>query len=131
MYKKNADIDAKKTYANLALRWCKVNMGINRRKKRTPKVSVLIRFKDDDDCFTEGTYWAEHNRIIIYDLNCNSIESVVATVIHEYTHYLQSMKKYWEFFEIHGYVNHPYEIEARDNEKKFTKICLREIKRLF
>lgn len=129
MAKKHIDIELKKLYANAAMKWCKKNMGLNKRKKTTPKISVRIRFKNDDKKNWLGSYWANENRIIIYDSNCESLEEVVATVIHEYTHYLQSMKKYWEYFQTHYYSTHPLEKEAQRNELRYTKKCLSSIRK--
>lgn len=129
MAKIKIDTELKKVYATQALRWCINNLGINKRKKTYPKISVRIRFKSEDEKICNGVYYNNENRIIIYDLNCNSLEEVVSTVIHEYTHYLQSMKKYWIYFETYYYSNHPFEAQARRNEQKHTKKCLRSIKK--
>jgi hypothetical protein len=93
-------------------------------------VSVRINFrKDETERFIKGIYYVNENRIIVYSLNCETIDEVVSTIIHEYTHYQQSMKKYWEYFEFYYYSNHPYEKEARKNEEMFTKKCIRSIKK--
>jgi hypothetical protein len=129
MAKKNVDIEIKKQYAIEAVKWCKNNLGINKRKKNKLKVSVRVNFKKTDERDFNGSYYSNENRIIIYDLNCNSLEDVVSTVIHEYTHYLQSVKKYWEYFKTHYYSTHPYERQARRNEEKYTELCLKSIKK--
>ena len=129
MAKKNVDIEIKKQYAIEAMKWCKNNLGVNKRKKNKLKVSVRVNFKKTDERDFNGSYYSNENRIIIYDLNCNSLEDVVSTVIHEYTHYLQSVKKYWEYFKTHYYSTHPYERQARRNEEKYTEVCLKSIKK--
>lgn len=129
MGKIKIDTEIKKLYASHALRWCMNNLGVNKRKKTNPKISVRIRFKSLEEKTYNGCYHDNENRIIVYDLNCNSLEDVVSTVIHEYTHYLQSMKKYWEYFETYYYSNHPFEVQARKNEEKYTKKCIRSIKK--
>ena len=126
--KRSSNIDSKKKCAYLTLKWCKEHMGINNRRKTKPKVSVRIYFKKDEtERFIKGAYYSDENRIIIYEINCKTLENVVSTVIHEYTHYMQSTKKYWDFFKTHDYSTHPYERQAKRNEKKYTKICLSEI----
>lgn len=130
MAKKNIDIEIKKQYAIEAIKWCRNNLGINKRKKNKLKVSVRVNFKKTDERDFNGSYYSQENRIIIYDLNCHSLEDVVSTVIHEYTHYLQSVKKYWEYFKTHYYSTHPYERQARRNEEKYTELCLKSIKKL-
>jgi len=129
MAKKNVDIEIKKQYAIEAVKWCRNNLGINKRKKNKLKISVRVNFKKTDERDFNGSYYSNENRIIIYDLNCNSLEDVVSTVIHEYTHYLQSVKKYWEYFKTRYYSTHPYERQARRNEEKYTELCLKSIKK--
>jgi len=129
MAKKNVDIEIKKQYAIEAVKWCKNNLGINKRKKNKLKISVRVNFKKTDEKNFNGSYYSNENRIVIYDLNCVSLEDVVSTVIHEYTHYLQSVKKYWEYFKTHYYSTHPYERQARRNEEKYTELCLKSIKK--
>jgi|LauGreDrversion4_2_1035121.scaffolds.fasta_scaffold119120_2 hypothetical protein len=130
MGRKTLDITQKRKIATQVLRWCKENMGVNNRRKSLPKVSVRINFrKDETERFIKGIYYVNENRIIVYSLNCETIDEVVSTIIHEYTHYQQSMKKYWEYFEFYYYSNHPYEKEARKNEEMFTKKCIRSIKK--
>ena len=130
MAKKCNDIEIKRQYATQAVKWCRDNMGINARRKVLPKVSVRINFrKDENERFIKGIYYSDENRIIVYHINCCSIEEVVSTVIHEYTHYLQSMKKYWEYFDTHNYSTHPYERQARRNEIKYTPDCIKQIKK--
>jgi Zn-dependent peptidase ImmA (M78 family) len=129
MNRKNVNIEIKKQYAIEAVKWCKDNLGINKRKKNKLKISVRVNFKKTDEKNFNGSYYSNENRIVIYDLNCVSLEDVVSTVIHEYTHYLQSMKKYWEYFKTHYYSTHPYERQARRNEEKYTELCLKSIKK--
>jgi hypothetical protein len=130
MAKKNVDIEVKRQYASKALKWCREFMGINKRKKTQPKVTVRINFRsDENERFIKGVYYSNENKIIVYDLNCQSLEDVVSTVIHEYTHYLQSMKKYWEYYDLYYYSTHPYERQARRNELKYTKECIKKIKK--
>jgi hypothetical protein len=114
MGKKIIDITLKRQIAKQVLKWCKENMGVNNRRKSLPKVSVRINFrKDETERFIKGIYYSSENRIIVYSVNCETMDEVVSTIIHEYSHYQQSMKKYWEYFEFYYYSNHPYEKEAR------------------
>lgn len=130
MGKKIIDITLKRQIAKQVLKWCKENMGVNNRRKSLPKVSVRINFrKDETERFIKGIYYSSENRIIVYSVNCETMDEVVSTIIHEYTHYQQSMKKYWEYFEFYYYSNHPYEKEARKNEEIYTKKCIRSIRK--
>jgi len=127
MAKYPVDIEMKREIAIKALKWCKKNLGVNRRKKY-PKVSVKIKLIDDEFTVYGGYYW-EDNRIFVNGLKCKSLTDVVSTVIHEYTHYLQSMRKYYEYFNTYYYSTHPFEREATRNSKQFTKKCLTQIKK--
>jgi hypothetical protein len=130
MGKKIIDITLKRQIAKQVLKWCKENMGVNNRRKSLPKVSVRINFrKDETERFIKGIYYSSENRIIVYSVNCETMDEVVSTIIHEYSHYQQSMKKYWEYFEFYYYSNHPYEKEARKNEEIYTKKCIRSIRK--
>ena len=68
---------------------------------------------------------------MIYIENCKTLDDVVSTIIHEYTHYLQSRTKYEKYEKEYYYSTNPYERQAKRNEIKYTKICLQDIKELF
>jgi Zn-dependent peptidase ImmA (M78 family) len=128
MLKKGLDIQTKRKCALLTLRWCQENLGINKRKKNKLKLVVRIYFpKDEQERTCHGSYYFEDNKIIVYEINCETIELMVATIIHEYTHHLQSGRKYWEFFKTHHYSSHPYERQAKRYEEKYAETCLFEI----
>lgn len=127
---KSIDIEIKRQYAIQTTKWCKKHLGINKRRKNQLKVSVRVNFKKSDQRDFHGSYCSDENRIVVYDLNCKSLEDIVSTVIHEYTHYLQSTKKYWEYTQTYNYSTHPYEKQARKNEEKYTEVCLKTIKKL-
>ena len=122
--------ETKKRYATLAIRWCESYFGLCDRKKRR----LIFRFSERKrkmvgfDVF--GIYCFYSNEIIIYLPNNNTIYDVVATVIHEYTHYLQVRRKYREYELSRYYSQNPMERQAKRNEDKYTKICLKEIKKL-
>jgi hypothetical protein len=130
MLEKTTDIDVKKKFANLALKWCKHNLGVNKKKKKSIKLFVRIKPQKEGKYIVFGRYYIDTNSIYVYGLKLLTIHDVVATVIHEYTHYLQSNKKYWEYAKTHHYSTHPYERQARRNEKKYTSNCLNEISKL-
>ena len=124
------DDQSKKRYAIAALKWCESYFGLCDRKKR----KLLFRFSDrkrkmnNFDIF--GNYCFYRNEIIIYLPNNNTIYDLVATVIHEYTHYLQVSRKYREYELSRYYSHNPMERQAKRNEDKYTKICLKDIKKL-
>lgn len=127
MAKRAIDIETRKKLANYTLRWCKKNLGINKRKPH-PKISVRMKVRDDEGEWY-GVYIWEENRIVISLDKNKSMVDIVATVIHEYTHYLQSMRKYYEYFNTHYYSTHPYEKQAIRNSKLYSDKCLYQYKK--
>ena len=130
MTKKTADFDLKKKYAVLALKWCKKNLGLSERKKRKLILEISTRKRKMKKSYVFGTYCFYRNKIMIYEPNCSTLYDVVSTIIHEYTHYLQSRTQYSRYEKTHFYSTNPLEIEAKNNEKKYTKICFKEIRKL-
>lgn len=127
MAKRIVDIETKKKLANYTLRWCKKNLGTNKRKN-IPKISIRLKVKDDEGEWY-GIYIWQENRIMISLEKNKTMGDIVGTVIHEYTHYLQSMRKYYEFFNIYYYSTHPYEKQAIKNSKKYTNKCLYDFRK--
>jgi hypothetical protein len=130
MNKKTADLEIKKKYAVLTMKWCQENLGINKKKRNKIKISVRIRPKKEGNYVVYGHFRSDDNKIIVYGINEQTLYEIVSTVIHEYTHYLQSNKKYWEYFKTHYYSTHPYERQAKRNEVKYSSECLKDIKKL-
>ena len=124
------DIESKKRYALLSLKWCEKYFGLCQRKKRKLIFKFSERKRKIGNCDVFGNYCFYRNEIIIYLPNNQTIYDVVSTVIHEYTHYLQVRRKYREFEKTRYYSQNPMERQAKRNEDRFTKICLKEIKKL-
>lgn len=127
MLKDSPDLILKKKIARLTLKWCKNKFGVNSSKKIRIKIELRLKIKKDGNFIVFGHYYSDINTIYIYNLRNVSTNDLVSTVIHEYTHYLQSDTKYLEYLETYDYDNHPYECEARKNEKDYTEMCLNEI----
>jgi hypothetical protein len=108
--------------ANMALRWCRKHMGINKRKKYEPIWSVRIGW--DSDC---GEYDATDNEVHIYYNNCYDVRELIGTCIHEWTHQLQPILTKYDAYP-GSYSRNPYERQARRNEDKYTKPCWAHIK---
>ena len=64
---------------------------------------------------------------IHYDI-CGTVQMMIQTLIHEYTHYTQDLKKYDVLYSQFGYDKHPHEVEARSNEKLYSP-CWKQIKK--
>jgi hypothetical protein len=136
---KSSRYELKKKYAILTIEWCKNNMGIRKTKKK----ELTLKFSDKDGYITinykrkkefkrkypiQGSYCHYRNLITIYEPNCKTIKDVVSTIIHEYTHYLQSMYQYEKFEKIYFYSQNPLEKEALNNEEKYTNKCIKEVR---
>ncbi len=128
MNKKSCKINLKKHYATKALKWCKIFFGENDRKRTKLKFEFTTRkrrMKTWDIC---GNYCFYRNKMTIHEPACKTIYDIVSTVIHEYTHYLQSRNQYKTYEQSYYYSTNPYEREAKRNEKKYTDMCIKYIK---
>lgn len=109
----------------MAERWCRSNMGTNRRKKYDVAVTFYKSYEGDLD-MGEYRYW--DNEIIIYYNNCGNIKNLIRTIIHEWQHQLQPMGKYEKVLDEIGYEDHPFEKEAEAAEEKHYKQLWMDIK---
>lgn len=128
MVKRNIETSLKKKYVLETLKWCKWYFGINPRKRTKLKVNFSDKKRTIKNSIVFGNYCFYRNTITIYLPNCMNINDVVSTTIHEYTHYLQSRLKYRDYEKYYYYSTHPFEREARRNEEKYTKTCLKEVR---
>lgn len=109
--------------ANIALRWCKRELGVNKRKKYAPVWSIIKGYDTD-----VGEYDADENCVYVYWDNCDSVEELIRTCIHEWTHQNQPIKT--KYFKYPGsYSRNPYERAARYAEDKHYKACFNYIKK--
>ena len=77
-----------------------------------------------------GVYDGLENTITIYLQHNKTVGEFTSTLIHEYTHSLQNIvKSYNKLYKKFGYENHPMEIEARENEKKYNRKCLNFVRK--
>ena len=89
-----------------------------------------------EDCMC-GEFIGYNNEIIVCPTAIDTIDEFIETVIHEYTHYMQSPTWYTRYanrkieltveefadYLLHGDPTHPYEIEADEVAKKNMKKC--------
>lgn len=128
MRKKNNNFELKKKYALLAIKWCKNHFGENDRKRSKLLFEFTERKRTIKGYMVYGNYCFYRNKITIHESACNTLYDIVSTVIHEYTHYLQSRTQYKMYENYYYYSTNPYEREAKRNEDKYTKVCMKEIK---
>lgn len=88
-----------------------------------PTVSVIKRGRSR----RYGQYDVTNNMIQIHYNVCGDVKLLIQTIIHEYTHYLQNLKKYDVLYKQYGYDRHPQEVEARKNEVLYSP-CWKQIK---
>lgn len=130
MAKRNLDFELnKKKYTALTIKWCKQNFGVNERKRTKLKIEVTSRKRTIKKSIIYGNYCFYRNKMTIHSDACKTISDLVGTVIHEYTHYLQSRNLYQQYEKTYSYYTNPCEKEARKNEKLYTKYCIKEIKK--
>lgn len=104
--------------------WCAENLGTSYRGRPIIKVvksKVPVNY---------GLYrpHKDSHEIVIYHDVCDNIYRLISTMIHEWTHSLQKVRKsYSRLYNEFGYDQHPMEIEARLSEKLWGK-CWRDIK---
>lgn len=105
--------------------WCQENLGVNNRRRNPLSVEVK-----DMSLTSMGEFNYKENSITVYYWMHIDVGSLVSTVIHEYTHYLQPVRKYYnKLWAIHKYHSrHPMERQAFRTEKKYFKICWNDIK---
>lgn len=102
--------------------WCKKTFGASPINGAYPK---LIYHKKGD---WAGLYDAYKNEIHVYKDKHRTFLGFIGTVIHEYTHYHQSIKrKYTKLEKVYSYKNHPMEREANRIERKYKWMCYYEL----
>jgi len=106
-------------------KWCRANMGVNKRKKYDPLITYYKSYEDDTD-MGEYRYW--DNEIIVYYNNCRTVGNLIRTIVHEWQHQLQPMTKYEKIHNEVGYERHPFEKEAEAVERKNYKQVWKHIK---
>ena len=99
------------------MKWCETNVGLNYRRHYLP---ILEWHSKGEDC---GDYDFEDNIISIYKNQHKSVIEIIHTIIHEWCHYKQSTKKYYQYDEWFGYKNNPLEIEADKIANKLKYKC--------
>ena len=90
--------------------------------KPVPKFKINNRL---NGCY--GQYDYEYV-ITINPSNCGTINMFVRTIIHEYTHHIQKglKRNYTSSVKRDGYYDSPFEVEARENEKKYKSVIWKE-----
>ncbi len=103
--------------------WCKNTFGVSFINGSYPK---LIFHRVGKEC--AGLYDPWKNEIHVYKQKHRTFLGFIGTIIHEYTHYHQSIKrKYQKLNKLYSYKNHPLEREANKIERKYKWTCYYEV----
>lgn len=118
-----ADVRITRRAAVKVLEWCKKTFGPSSINGPYPK---LVFHKKDKGW--AGCYDPWKNKIHISGGRHKSFLSFIGTIIHEFTHYHQSIKRqYQKQDRIYSYKDHPLEREAYRTEKKYKWMCYYEV----
>lgn len=116
-----------KSIIKVCKKYCVHNLGVNNRKKF--KLSVVVENNPFDE-FYYGLYCPVDNQISLYRDTLMTLGDFTRTFIHEYTHSLQPCRtKYAKLLNRYGYDNHPFEVEARENEVIHNRRLLSELRK--
>ena len=85
------------------------------------RLGVVSAMNDEEIAHAEYD-WSE-NKIYLYIINMTSVEEIIRSLIHECVHSNQSKEIFDEYYNISGinYTNHPYELEAGNEEDNWKK----------
>lgn len=109
--------------AKETINYCIATLGV-KHSLPVPTVSLVKRGRSR----RYGQYNMTHNHIQIHYNICGTVQMMIQTLIHEYTHYTQDLKKYDVLYKQFGYDSHPQELEAVKNEKLYSP-CWKQIKK--
>jgi len=84
------------------------------------RLSGIEDMRGEESDSTKAQWVDEDNTIYIYYTNMKNEEDVIRSVLHEFEHTHQDAKKNEKYRE-QGYDNNPYEIAARNAEKKWKQ----------
>lgn len=76
--------------------------------------------------FKLAEYDPFNNEVIVWWRKHRHYKELTATLLHEYTHYLQFWPWYSRYAGIHEYAKNPYEIQAEESEEE-TPLFLQSV----
>lgn len=113
-------------YCEKIYSWCIDYYGASKFRNDYPDYEI------DSDSEFAGEYEFESNTIFLYLPECNKIDCLIKTFIHEWIHYLQSpswYKIYQNKFQ-YNYTLNPYEIQAEEIANKDWEKCFEKLKKI-
>jgi|TARA_R110001583_G_scaffold15532_1_gene63937 hypothetical protein len=98
--------------------------------KRFPKVEIYRNIYEmlsgiegmEGEDNAQANYCKHSNTIELFYSEIKDTKHVIQCLLHEYKHYLQSTTWYKRYYSMgYDYSNHPYELEAKNEEKNWIK----------
>jgi hypothetical protein len=132
------NLDRKKVL--LILEWCKKNFGRSRYHRKYPTLRVYKSKGNSAFAYRDGGLFGtyDHGVITIYLGSHDSMRELCKTVIHEYRHYLMSIREYNSLYkkmeregsdpEIISY-EHPHEKDCEDFEDEWGELCFSQLRK--
>lgn len=118
--------DVNRKNALRIIQWCFQQYGSSKFNKDVLTLKVQQKYKVDPNWY--GAYEAETNTIFVFKKPIKSFIEFVATIIHEYQHYLQDDDMYEKYLEYRkSYHFHPYEIKAEKIAQRDKRKCIKEL----
>lgn len=114
-----------KKISRLIIFWCFDHWGDNNRIKKPLRIHL--------DYDKESDYYAEYiiekkEHILRILLNKNkTIEDLISSILHEFTHRLQSDKEYDRLSKKYSYSKHPHEKMAIKISEHFSRVCWNDL----
>lgn len=116
-------IDINRKNAVTIYNWCKTKFGASTINGSYPKFVFHKKHKG-----YAGYYDPWKNEIHVFASKHRSFMGFIGTIIHEYTHYMQSIKRqYTKLDKVYSYKLHPLEREANRVERKYKWMCYYEL----
>jgi hypothetical protein len=97
--------------------------GFSKHFKSYPYLTLEDKvYSDGTDKNLKGEFISDDNDIVLYWKNIKSEEELIRTLVHEYTHYLQSPSWMTRYYNMgYEYTDHPYEVQAYVEEENWIQ----------
>lgn len=122
---------------NICIEFCYNLLGINNKKHKQVSVCIYDYTSTDNwGNYTSGTIVGEYcpteNEIRLFKDSITNLGEFTSTFIHEYTHSVQPITtKYYKLIKEYSYKEHPFEVEAINNEKKLNRKLLNHLRKCY
>lgn len=124
-----------RTTAIKIFEWCKSNYGPSKYKRKYPTLKYRSRppysltGAEKNELYIYAIYDSDENYIYVDKTKHETLEDLVNTIIHEYTHYTQNMRYYYKIISKYesDMEKHPYEIRACQIAERDTNRCIKEL----